>query len=165
MSLAYLWSAVQKFFLRGGNSWRLELRTYSKMLISPSLQVGLIKQVCLVPCACKAANANICRAYLCTHPWSFLQLGLLVLLCFVCGGRRTGTAASSLHRHRFLFKKPLRHLNSSDLAPLPLFDLRPSWLGSRFVIPAVRTLGFFLFFISISERHSKVYTQLKNPRN
>lgn len=112
-----------------------ELRTCSKTLIPLSHFKSVLSNKCVsstkwrpglpaYACACMVANVNICGPYLCT-PLSLkvyvrrspaAAAAAALPCCVEAAGTRT--AAWSLQRHRFLFKKPLRHLNSSDLTPV-----------------------------------------------
>lgn len=98
-------------------------------------------------CACMAASVNICGSYLCTllslkihercSPAAAAPSG-----CVEAAG--TGTAAWSLQRHRFLFKKLLWHLNSSDLAPISTLWSRTQLAGEQVSHPFHARAAFFL---------------------
>lgn len=149
LSLAYCWLAVPTFVFvnskRHVSSGHVPARSSlppfqsrpHQITVSARQRPGLKHP--FHACACTAANVNICHAYLCMYLREIYvpRSHCCSVLCVQAAG--TGTAASSLQSHRFLFKKPLWHSNSSDVAPLPHFDLRPSW--SRLVIPSLRPLG------------------------
>lgn len=97
-------------------------------------------------CACMAASVNIRGSYLCT----LLSLKIhercspaaaAPSRCVEAAG--TGTAAWSLQRHRFLFKKLLWHLNSSDLAPISTLWSRTQLAGEQVSHPFHARAVFF----------------------
>lgn len=96
-------------------------------------------------CACMAANVNICGSYLSRGSlWRFMSGALLLLQL-----RRSVWRP----QEQELLHGPCRDTASSlrdycDIwthrisLPFPHFDLRPSWLESRLVIPSTQGLFF-----------------------